>query len=312
MFEEFHRPYYYISPRSPDDAEWGGASHDDFIVSPMPLESDFVSSNLFWFSDERSRNWARILRPLLSNRPPGLTVQQHESQSLQLVCADVVEELVKGGMIASTHEYSDYVLRFADAGGLAKQETVRRPPEDVGKHFRRDAGLLAVVGEAPENEQQLAFFMPGSFAPSRELVEFWVRGVQALANLAHVSARPEALDPKLNDVQQLFARELRSLLATIAQQTRYSEKPDVRITMDGRFVLKLQIQLCERFVIIPDETTQFLNLLTNELVTAIQGGAKIEGAWGYITVDQSLDLYYVLTPPHTREDSAFVRSEYVE
>jgi hypothetical protein len=159
---------------------------------------------------------------------------------------------------------------------------------------------------------QLLLPLRGDFAPSKGLTDFWVRGVRALAKEANVPESSLALAASDTEIQQEFTKMLFSLLGTVAQQLRYGDRESVDITKDGRFMVRYQIQLCDRFLIVPDEADKFLSLLRQEMVTAISNGSRIGGAWGRIALHRSGELRYVLAPPNMASDPAFVRSEEVE
>ena len=158
---------------------------------------------------------------------------------------------------------------------------------------------------------QLSFPLKGAFAPSKSLTDFWVRGVKAFAQRANTEFGINIAYTD-SEVQQEFAKMLNSLLGTIGQQLRYGINPDVAITRQQRFLLEYQIKICDRFLIIPDEATTFLQTLQDELLAAILAGSTIEGAWGRIIATQSGELCYLLSPPTMVQDSSFVRSEEVE
>jgi len=159
---------------------------------------------------------------------------------------------------------------------------------------------------------QLSLRLKGDFAPSRDLTAFWVRGVTAHARQAAPSSSEVVPAPTDLEIRQEFAKAFASLMGTIGQQLRYSTKRELYITVSGLFKLAYANQLCDRFLISPYETPQFLEMLRNELVSALSDGSKIEGAWGRICVDSSGELYYVLTPPRVVRDQSFIRAEEVE
>ena len=160
--------------------------------------------------------------------------------------------------------------------------------------------------------EQLAFPLGGDFSPSKELTSFWVRGVTAMAGRADPKLAPSAVAATDLEIQQEFARMLISLFGTTAQQLRYETKPDLIISRRSRFELTYQIQLCDQFIIIPDEAQQFLSLLHEELVAALSSGVRITGAWGYVTVNRAGGLEYILAPPRRIVDDSFTRAERVE
>jgi hypothetical protein len=166
--------------------------------------------------------------------------------------------------------------------------------------------------EENQPTEQLQFALEGGFAPSKKLTDFWVRGVTALATQAGASASGLALASTDTEIQQEFTKMLTSLFGTTGQQLRYEPGRDADITRGKRFLLPYQIQLVDRFFIIPDETAEFLQLLRSEMVFAISNGARIEGGWGAVQVNRASDLYYDLEPPNTISDPSFVPSQEVE
>jgi hypothetical protein len=163
----------------------------------------------------------------------------------------------------------------------------------------------------PESPQ-LSFGLRGVFTPSKDLTDFWVRGVKALAQEANVDPSGMELASTQLEIQQEFSKMLTSLVGTIGQRLKYGDKSDVNITRAGRFSLQYQIKICDRFLIIPDEAASFLYALRSEMITALAGDAVIEGAWGRVGVNSSGDLFYALVPPIIIRDDSFVPSEDIE
>jgi hypothetical protein len=164
--------------------------------------------------------------------------------------------------------------------------------------------------KAEPESAQLVLRLPGGFAPSRALVDFWVRGVQAAAERAAIS--PDRLGVTETQLKQEFAKNVISVLGMIAQQLRYEKSADRNITDRGRFGLRHQIEFCDRFLIIPDEAGEFLAMLREELSASVKTGLRITGEWGSVSANQSGDLFYELRPAARQVDPSFVRSEAVE
>jgi hypothetical protein len=162
--------------------------------------------------------------------------------------------------------------------------------------------------EAESLNDQLALNLPGSFAPTKQLTDFWVRGVSAFAHRAGISSVSHA-GP---EVQQEFAKMLSAVLGTEAQQIRYGSRGNLAITSSGRFLLEYQTHICDRFFIIPDEGTVFLQLLREELIAAVSKGCTIAGAWGRVSITPHRELCFALTSPNVIHDPDFVPSEEVD
>jgi hypothetical protein len=114
--------------------------------------------------------------------------------------------------------------------------------------------------------------------------------------------------PTARESGKEFVRLLKSLLGSMGQQARYSEGRVDMISKAGHFSLSLQIELCDRFMIIPDQAGEFLSLLHDELRDALRNGMPLSGAWGSVVVDGD-DISYRLTPPSFVESSGFTRAK---
>jgi hypothetical protein len=159
---------------------------------------------------------------------------------------------------------------------------------------------------------QLTFLLKGDFAPSKRLTEFWVRGVKAFAQGAGVPLSSPALASTETELKQEFARALAALFGANAQQLRHGAPGNLHITQMGRFLLEYQIRICDQFFIVPDEATEFLQQLREELTASVLSGSTIAGGWGRIAVNASGELCYILAAAEMISDPAFVRSEEVE
>jgi hypothetical protein len=171
-------------------------------------------------------------------------------------------------------------------------------------------GLEEFQTSDPESPQ-LSFGLRGVFAPSKNLTDFWVRSVKALAHEANVREGMELASTQL-ELQQEFSKMLTSLFGAIGQQLRYGNNSDLNITKNGKFLLHYQIKICDRFLIVPDEAVGFLQMLRSEMITALGNDSTIQGAWGGIGVNSSGELFYMLQPPNVIRDPSFTRSEDIE
>jgi hypothetical protein len=114
------------------------------------------------------------------------------------------------------------------------------------------------------------------------------------------------------EAAQEFSKTLSALLGTIAQQLRYESPSDTMLTRQQRFTASYQIQLCDAFLIIPDQAADFLRLLFSELSDAIRTGCTLSGDWGELRLSSAKELYFKLSPPDFVVDPGFVESEEVE
>lgn len=177
----------------------------------------------------------------------------------------------------------------------------------------RDADPLGVIdfvtfqeAEYKFSEYQLA--LSGSFSPSKKLTDIWTSSLSAMAKDVGKTIRVGADF----EAAQEFSKTLNALLGTIAQQLRYESPSDVSLTKGQRFTPAYQIQLCDAFLIVPDQAADFLGLLFAELSAAIRAGCTLNGDWGDLRVSAVGELYYRLSPPDFVVDRNFVESEEVE
>lgn len=160
-------------------------------------------------------------------------------------------------------------------------------------------------------ETQAVLRLDGDFSPSHRLVEFWVRGVASYrpANIGRTPTETGKVNPQ---IQAEFSKLLLSILGMVGQQRRYSRERSAPLTIGGRFSTLLQIEFCDRFQIVPDESRDFLRMLADELRSAVSDGARITGAWGSIVLDDSQDLTFMLQEAVFASADGFVKSEDVE
>lgn len=153
---------------------------------------------------------------------------------------------------------------------------------------------------------QLHLPIDENFYPSKALLTIWQSSVVAMSQEAGVK---DVAMPTDRDASREFVRLLKSLVASLGQQARYAETPTDRISKGGRFSLIFQMELCDRFMIVPDQSGEFLSLLHDELATALQNGMPINGAWGSVVLNERGDISYRLHPPEYVEANGFVRAK---
>lgn len=151
--------------------------------------------------------------------------------------------------------------------------------------------------------------LSGDFSPSKQLTEIWISG---LLELGKEAGRAAALGADF-EVAQEFSRTLSAVLGTIAQQLRFRDVGSTAITRSGRFTPTYQIALCDAYLIIPDRSPEFLDLLLSEIVTSLRLGCRINGDWGeVVAARESRDLSFSLKKPVFENDPNFEESEEVQ
>jgi hypothetical protein len=255
---------------------------DDFIVSPV---DDVVDAYREAFNNDvgitvgERRSWKRKHAYL-----------NHPSDRRMVIVRDMQ---IKPTVLMPAEET---ILQAAKIVGWVEVPTLRAP--EVKSRF--------VQGK---RKSQLALDLPTKFVPSKELAEFWVRGVDAISKGIRGGAIAPVSDP---EIRAEFSRMMSALFGTTAQQLRYEGHFAATITKKQRFDVLYQIQLCEQFLIIPDESQRFLDLLFRELRNSVSTGSIISGSWGKMFVNREGDLELELLPPAEIVDSAFVTAEDVE
>lgn len=150
------------------------------------------------------------------------------------------------------------------------------------------------------------------FTPSSSLTDIWLKSVGALAREAGGSATSRL---KLNDGKEglrlEFTRMLTDVLGMLGQQLRY-ESADGHIIQNGEFISRVQMEICDTFLILPSLSSDFLKLLKQELVAAVVSGWELRGAWGKLDVTSDGDLSFRLEPAKFVTDPEFVRARRVE
>jgi hypothetical protein len=134
---------------------------------------------------------------------------------------------------------------------------------------------IKIADSAKDDGPQEILPLEGTYSPSKALVEVWVESVLALASDAGISVDKIAVAQDRVEAQQEFAKTLLSLLGATAQRLRYrTGNSSTQITTGGNFTPSFQIQLCDRFFILPSKSSDFLIMLKTELVSALKSGSR--------------------------------------
>jgi hypothetical protein len=174
------------------------------------------------------------------------------------------------------------------------------------------ADYMLISLDDPGDDSQLVFPLKGGFSPSKELLDLWAKSLRSYATDSDLKKFSFALAPSDLELHEEFTRTLQSTLGLIGQQLRYERSDDAHITRTGRFTPRLQLELCEQFLVGGYEATEFLTMLGQELTSAIADGTELQGGWGHVGLDIKGDLVYVLNRPNIISDPSFVRANRVE
>jgi hypothetical protein len=170
---------------------------------------------------------------------------------------------------------------------------------DWSSQYLQASNVLNQVGQ---------FELGGDFSPSKKLTDIWIAGLIALGK----EAGRNTVATADFEVAQEFSHTLTSLFGTIGQQLRFQRSSDRAITKDTRFTPGYQIRICDAFLVIPDQASDFLDLLRSEISAALEVGCQISGAWGRIRSTPGGDLVFDLAPPSFASDPEFEESEEIE
>jgi hypothetical protein len=159
------------------------------------------------------------------------------------------------------------------------------------------------------SSEQLPLPLKKEFVPSKEIIDLWSSSVKS--HVAELEAS-KPIPTSDSELRREFERTLQSTFGMVAQQVRYEDTKNIHLTQDGRFTPRLQLELCEQFLVGSYEASTFLTLLGKELLLAVSQGVEIKGAWGRVEQDSNGDLVYALTPPKRITDKSFVRATRVK
>ena len=162
--------------------------------------------------------------------------------------------------------------------------------------------------------KNLQFYLAinGSFSPSNMTLDIWRKSVEELKG-AHIEFDVNLKEINEDELKSQFQKSLSSLIARIAQGLRTYKSEIYYFFSNGRFVPSFQIEICERFLIVPDYSAEFLRSLSNDIVQNIQAGATIQGSWGFLEVIGSTSIRLNLRPKTKKTDGMrYQRAERLE
>jgi hypothetical protein len=157
-------------------------------------------------------------------------------------------------------------------------------------------------------EPQLVLPIHGGFTPSEKLVNLWRLNVESLARDSGVRFAKALSD---SEAAKEFSKTLTLLIGSIGQELRYSESPSTIAASNGMFSSTMQLELCERFLILPFHAHEFLTLLYGEILDFLKSGTTFSGGWGKLTIPRPNEIAFQLTAPNYINDPDFERAKEV-
>lgn len=240
----------------------------------------------------------------------------------------IVEELlVLGGIDYTAMPHVQYVTRFLSHRDVGEKtgidETVARGSSypassksiiDIWAKSRNGLAYFASLWKSNRDTvekthaREAALIKSNTFIPSKSLTDIWVK---SLNKLGYEAGNKDVGKVSEEEIRQKFSKTLIDVLGTLAQQLRY-EGETGQITQNNEFTSRVQIELCDTFLILPSMSTAFVALLRKELINSVRSGWKFRGPWGYLDVTSIGDLKFQLTQPEFAKDPMFVRARRVE
>jgi hypothetical protein len=158
--------------------------------------------------------------------------------------------------------------------------------------------------EAPaSNDNQLKLAIAGSFTPSAKLIDAWKNNASQFAD-GQAVARVKPIDASAE-----FSRMFKRLVAAFAQEKRYAGERALNVAdQTGEFDTQFQLDVSERFLLVPQKSAAFFALLYRDIVDC--GSGKIySGGWGSFIRKPDRRLMIELTPPKRIKREGFVKAQ---
>lgn len=147
--------------------------------------------------------------------------------------------------------------------------------------------------------------LAGDFTPSSDLLALWRENVEATVTQPRSAFGLSDLEASTE-----FSRALTSLIGSLGQEFRYAGGPRQKLlAADGRFDPLIQVELCERFLIVPDRSANFLNLLESEMFLYLSEGGRFSGGWGNIGLSKPRTMFFLLNGPRFQSEAGFIRAK---
>lgn len=156
--------------------------------------------------------------------------------------------------------------------------------------------------EITANDNQLSLPILGGFTPSIELIKSWKENASSFGD-REIIARAKAAEASAE-----FSRMLKRLLGAFAQEKRYSGLKDALVAdAAGEFDTSFQLEISERFLLVPQKSASFFSLLYRDLLKC--GDQIYSGGWGSFIRTPDHRLVLELLPPNGIKREGFVKAQ---
>jgi hypothetical protein len=183
-------------------------------------------------------------------------------------------------------------VQFQEA--IAKVDTTLKAIERI---------TLVVNDLSSRRNAQLVLPISTSFTPSDELIQSWKENASSYGN------REAIMSAKSSEASAEFSRMLKRLIAAFAQEMRYAGARNVVVADQyGDFDANLQLEISERFLLLPQKSTSFFSLLHRDLMS---GGEDeiFSGGWGSFVRKSDNRLLLELNRQNTVKRAGFVKAQ---
>ena len=150
-------------------------------------------------------------------------------------------------------------------------------------------------------DAQLRLEIPGAFAPSSDLLACWRENASHFMDPQAISA------VKTGEASAEFSRMLKRLVAAFAQEKRHAGARSATLADNrGDFDAYFQLDVSERFLLLPQRSGTFFSLLYRDLLNC---HSEIYAAtWGGLNRKADGRLMLHLNPPERRRREGFVKA----
>jgi hypothetical protein len=174
--------------------------------------------------------------------------------------------------------------------------------EAIAPHNETGEVSDAEVSTTPEEESQLALSLSMNFVPSVELIDVW------RDNISHFVDGQAIARAKVAQASAEFSKMFRKMMGAFAQEKRHVGGGGVFViaNVGGDFDTAFQLDISERFLLVPQKSTSFFELLYRDLIGCDE---KIfTASWGAFVRKPDNTLILELLPPNRINRDGFVKA----
>ena len=191
---------------------------------------------------------------------------------------------------------SGYLLSENDVEIRSRSNDVDGPPKgQVAKQL-----VISARGQA----EQFSFDVTGGFVPSESLLNAWKDAASTYSIDGLDRAKPA-------EASALFLHSFKRLVGAFAQEKRsLGQQCNVLIDETGLFNVDFQLDISDRFLLMPQRSSKFFDLLYRDLLQS-SSSIVVTGAWGELKREGDGKFVINLTPRNKVSSSDFVKARKV-